>query len=415
MSLEVSEVAISCLCGAAKQVVTLRFPSEQATSEPLDISFCHCYACRHSSGLLYVSYAPIEPPQSTNSLVTYSDESAHIRRYFCGTCGCHIFQHKPSSSGDAIGADRLWAVATGVIIGRAKTEEGADRQPREANDGKERPFLKFAGHVNVAGTKDGGLSPFIKSVSEPNEPGGYGHHDEVPPSTSTSSTEERKDLDNSDNDTLEAHCHCKTVRFLITRPDASSRIPHSGFPDLTVPFATTPREVVSNPQDEKWWLRPPDSPNPTKYLAGTCACRSCRLTSGFEIQTWTFVPRSNIFFFPPSPNATSEDTLIPLDFDTLPKGVIQSYESSPGVLREFCGRCGATVFWHDRWRPGIVDVSVGLLDAPEGARAETWLDWWYGRVSFAEYAGNDRVGEAAHWGEKVVESLTKGFELWKKG
>ncbi|KAI0886043.1 uncharacterized protein GGS22DRAFT_159678 [Annulohypoxylon maeteangense] len=418
MPLKVCNVSISCLCSTAKQIVTLRFPSKQTTTGQLDINFCHCYACRHSSGLLCVSYAPIQPPQSTNGIVTYLDETANVRRYFCGTCGCHIFKREQGSSRDAVGADGLWAVATGTIIGRAGTEEGADWDPEVADGGKGYSILKFAGHVNVAGTKDGGLSPFIQNISEPREPEICGHHNEVPPPPSVSVPGEGKNAGRSDEDVLEAHCHCETVRFRITRPDASSRVPHSGFPDLTVPFATSPPELISNPDDEKWWLRPPDSPNPTMYLAGLCACRSCRLTSGFEAQTWTFVPRSNIFFLPPShsssPHAAIENTLIPLDFSALPKGILQSYESSPGVLREFCPRCGATVFWHDRWRPGIVDVSTGLLDAPEGARAESWLDWWYSRVSFAEDAGNGRVGEAAQWAENVVDSFSKGLKLWEE-
>ncbi|KAI1212787.1 uncharacterized protein F4807DRAFT_350133 [Annulohypoxylon truncatum] len=411
MSLNVPEVSISCLCGAAKQVVALRFPNEQATSRQLNIIFCHCYACRHSSGLLYTSYVPIQPPQSLDGLVHNPDETAHVRRYFCGTCGCHIFQREQGSSGDAVGDDRLWSVATGTIIGRAGTEEGADRESGEADGGKELPFFKFAGHVNVAGTKDGGLSPFINLVSAPREPGVYGHTDEAPPPPTISATQEGKNV-------LEVRCHCRTNRFRITRPDASSRAPRSGFPDLMVPFAASPREVVSNPHTEKWWLRPPDSAaGPTRYLAGTCACRSCRLASGFEVQTWAFVPRCNIFFFcgTASPDAaTSEDTLVPLDFAALPKGILRSYKSSSGVLREFCPRCGATVFWHDRWRPDIVDVSVGLLDAPEGARAETWLDWWCGRVSFAEDAGNGRSGGAAHWAQSVVESLARGLRSWEE-
>ncbi|CAJ2503617.1 Uu.00g110110.m01.CDS01 [Anthostomella pinea] len=52
----------------------------------------------------------------------------------------------------------------------------------------------------------------------------------------------------------------------------------------------------------------------------------------------------------------------------------QAYRSSSGVVREFCDRCGATVFWHDGDRPELIDVSVGLLDAAEGARAESWLE-----------------------------------------
>ncbi|KAI1092830.1 hypothetical protein F5B19DRAFT_452937 [Rostrohypoxylon terebratum] len=409
MSSKTSDISISCLCGAAKQVVTSLLQHEQTTSGQLGISFCHCYACRHSSGLLYVSYAPIQAPQSVNGLVVYTDKTAHVRRYFCNTCGCHIFQREDSAASQAESGG-LWTVATGVIIGRAGTKEGTDRETGEMDGGKEHLLLEFAGHVNVAGTKDGGLSPFITDVRSPHRPRVYGHSDDSPSISTISKAREEKEF-------LEARCRCETVRFRITRPDASSLIPHSGFPDLMIPFASSPREVVSNPQNEKWWLRPPESANPIKYMTGTCACRSCRLTSGFEVQTWAFVPRTNIFFVPPSSDATSDttsvNTLVPLDFATLPKGILQSYESSPGVLREFCPGCGATVFWHDRWRPGIIDVSVGLLDAPEGARAETWLDWWYGRVSFAEDATNGRVGEAAKWAENVVGGLAKGLKSWE--
>lgn len=65
---------------------------------------------------------------------------------------------------------------------------------------------------------------------------------------------------------------------------------------------------------------------------------------------------------------------------------MKRFESSLGVYREFCGTCGATVFWHCDERPGVVDVSVGLLRSVSGARAEDWLEWATGRVSFAEDA-----------------------------
>ncbi|KAI1475749.1 Mss4-like protein [Daldinia eschscholtzii] len=351
------EVSISCLCGAVKQTVVLR--STESGSGPLGVDLCHCYDCRHTSGLLCVSYAPIKEPLSLGSLVAYPDKSTQpsitaSRRYFCGTCGCHVFRCSADSDDPTRGS---WEVATGIIIGPIGTDK--------VDDEKDEPLLRYSWHVNIDSTKDGGLSPFIKLAEE------------TFPSTN-SQIDHGEDKDS--NATLEAHCHCKTVRFFITRPDASSRLPRSGFPDLTVPFATSPQDVITNPHDEKWWLRPQskDNPNLTRYLAGTCACRSCRLASGFEIQTWAFVPRN----------------AVPLDFPTLQQtySPLRGYESSPGVVREFCARCGASVFWHDVFRPDLVDVSVGLLAAEEedGARAERWLDWWCGRVSFQEEAENGR-------------------------
>ncbi|KAI1417195.1 hypothetical protein F5Y13DRAFT_81740 [Hypoxylon sp. FL1857] len=419
-----TEVLISCHCGAAKQTVTLYSPGTQATPVPLDINLCHCHACRHTSGLLCVSYAPISTPPSLSGLRIYPNESspssstAGLNRYFCNTCGCQIFRYERRSNNGNEGPDGLWAVATGIIIGRAGAKDEHAEQEHDSNG----PLLKHARHLHTTGTKDGGLSPFIDidSAEEPSELERRGHGTTSPlHPTSSTNDEESEEM-------LQAHCHCKNVRFHITRPDASSRLPHSGFPDLMIPFKTSPREVITNPQKEKWWLCPQGDPSPTKYLAGTCTCRSCRLVSGFEIQTWAFVPRSNIFFLPPSPPPSASTSpppppssppslsgTIPLDFTTLPPGILQSYESSPGVLREFCPRCGATVFWHDRWRPDLVDVSVGLLDAPEGARAERWLDWWHGRVSFDEDAENERFGEVADWARGLVDSLAQGLRRWE--
>ncbi|KAI1662476.1 Mss4-like protein [Daldinia decipiens] len=393
------KVVISCLCGAAKQTVVLR--TNESTSGPLGVDLCHCYDCRHSSGLLCVSYAPTQVPRSLDNLVAYPDESAQPsattpRRYFCGVCGCHMFRYSAVGDGEI---DKSWEVATGTIIGRA----GVDDELAQVDDGKEEPLLRYARHVNADSTNDGGLSPFIKLIegTEPFEEGWI-----------------NESRGGDSKGILEAHCHCKTVRFYITRPDASSRLPRSGFSDLIVPGATSPREAVDNPRDEKWWLRPQSQDNPdlTRYMAGTCACQSCQLAAGFEIQTWAFVPRSNIFFQPPAAAASSSSSssfsdALPLDFPTLRQtySPLRTYESSPGVFREFCPRCGASVFWHDRWRPGLIDVSVGLLTADEGARAESWLDWWRGRVSFQEDAGNGRVGGVARWGKDVVETLAEGL------
>jgi len=41
------------------------------------------------------------------------------------------------------------------------------------------------------------------------------------------------------------------------------------------------------------------------------------------------------------------------------------YDSSPGVRRGFCGRCGSTLFWDDGSRD-YVAVAAGSLDQPTG-------------------------------------------------
>jgi hypothetical protein len=138
------------------------------------------------------------------------------------------------------------------------------------------------------------------------------------------------------------------------------------------------------------------------------------------MQSWAFVPRVNILF-PTQAGAShgGEDGEATdaqwelLDFDKVhQKETLMGYESSPGVVREFCPGCGATVFWHDTSRPELIDVSAGLLvpfeaasgdrdgDGREGVRVESLLEWWTDRVSFAEDAGLGREGaprQRAEW------------------
>lgn len=385
----------------------------------------------------------------------YSSTTKHITRFFCATCGCHVFRRLrgPEVGDDALAAGgrvESWAVATGVIIG-IDAESGAEL----SEEGSE-ILLRCAKHINTSGTKDGGLSPWIRHIN--------GQELEVvesrgatPPSIRASAEEKGEDpcpdaeqeafsrdemKDEEKGEVLNALCHCKMVRFHITRPNAASKLPRSNFPDLMVPYHSGSPQI-QNPEDNKWWLRPDlgldsrdnevlseERDELRRYLAGTCACRSCRLISGFEIQTWAFVPRANIFFHVRDKNrgpvasepqtqrslneAGDKTEIIPLDFATLPSNILTSYESSPGVRREFCSRCGATVFWRDRWRPELMDVSVGLLDAYEGARAETWLDWWTERVSFAEDARRDRTGETARRAECLISSLEEGLRRWNQ-
>ncbi|SPO06274.1 related to DUF636 domain protein [Cephalotrichum gorgonifer] len=346
------------------------------------ISMCHCDSCRHATGEICVSYHPIEAPvlSDLNNTSTYTSSDGWTR-HFCATCGCHILRRRESDGSPE------YEVATGILIGSSSDKPGLT--------------VVFKRHVEVSDTKDGGSSVWISEVDgnkidlDP-EPQSVDHAVKRHP------TETR-----TPKDALPASCDCGTVSFHITRPDATSLLPRSNFPDLTHAYCSTPASTLSNPSNVKWWLCPGE-----KYRAGTCTCRSCRLISGFEIQTWAFVPRSNIHFHAPSPGSVDGTTTVPLDFQTLPAGILTSYASSPDVQREFCGGCGATVFWHDKWRPDLIDVSVGLLRAEDGARAEAWLDWWTERVSFSDDAETGRVESQARWARGLVSGLEKGLELW---
>ncbi|KAJ5082103.1 hypothetical protein N7532_011146 [Penicillium argentinense] len=294
-------------------------------------------------------------PSTLDGLQQYQ-ESPHVSRLFCRTCGAHVFARLEQSE--------RYLVASGVLVARNT------------------PPVKAILHCKTDDTGDGGLSTFLPgwpSVDRCALWVNSGH------STSGDASEttipKRRNAPAEHRDKLHAQCHCGGIDFYMTPPDASSSQAWSPWCDLLVPYHSGSSD---NPDDVKWWLRDGD----TKFLAGTCACRSCRLASGFPIQTWAFIPKSNIF------NADGS----PLSFD---RGAMRRHTSSPGVYREFCGVCGATVFWHNDGRPTIIDVSVGLFQGKQ-ARAEQWLEWATGRVSFAETAAQS----------DLVELLEKGMRLY---
>lgn len=75
-----------------------------------------------------------------------------------------------------------------------------------------------------------------------------------------------------------------------------------------------------------------------------CHCRQCRRTSGHYVAT-TAAWRRYV-------TLEADDTLA-------------WYESSPGVRRGFCNRCGSSVFW-SRERLPRINIHAGTLDEPTG-------------------------------------------------
>lgn len=321
---------------------------------PLAMVLCHCDTCRHSSGLLAVSHVSITRGSSVLQINGQPRcyRTLLLTRYFCGNCGCSIYQEKENSE--------TVELCTGAL-------ETAG-------------FVEMNKHIFVADTRDGGLSEWVhapiwnETQEETNHLGGAPKPEQSDTLRDSSRTSDR----------LHGYCDCRGVQFTVSRPNEIPRINNVPWPDLIMPYHSKSSE---NTGDEKWWLRA----NGTKYLAGTCACNSCRLGSGYDVQTWAFIPKANI-------NLLNGEGL---NYAT---GTLKQYESSSGVYREFCKICGATVFWHSDNRPDIVDVSVGLLDSERGARAEDWLEWWTERVSFEELAQNT----------KYIALLSQGLREWAK-
>ncbi|KIV89470.1 hypothetical protein PV10_06867 [Exophiala mesophila] len=375
-----SSVQVRCLCGENSDIVPLK------SAPPIQNSWCSCSSCRYTTGVLTLSCLPLSRPPSFLDALSRYDSSEHLTRYFCGDCGSHMCVHVKKHD--------AWGICSGVID-RFEQAEQVSRISLE----------NIVQHEFVGDTIDGGLAvslaeshshaPIPLYLQGPDGPRIHSNHtlpkDTQDPSQSEVRLDHLMEQEGPDGQKkeqgaeLRAQCHCGGVSFSITRPNPTSSLCSSPWPDLLVPYHSASSE---NPEDVKWWLRNDGS----KFLAGTCACRSCRLAAGSPVQTWAFIPKANIFQLSGQP--------LTYDFGTLKR-----VESSPNCFREFCHVCGASVFWHCRQRPDVVDVSVGILRAPEGSRAGYWLDWCTDRVSFREHALD----------MQLIDQLEKGLKRIKPG
>ncbi|KAF2646795.1 hypothetical protein P280DRAFT_361491, partial [Massarina eburnea CBS 473.64] len=366
---------VSCLCGLATHTFIVPL-----TSLPLSSHLCNCTTSRRISGTLFTSYINISHslPYSPNpqkpdlsALIGY-ESSERLTRWFCGTCGTHMYLE--------YAADRHFEAATGTL--------------RLADGERMEEIVEYKSYMWIEDTRDGGASLFNTHVGDKL----LDRHLQGPESTEIS-LDWRYETSSPEYTTkpeiIHATCHCAGVEFYVTPPNDASKTASSPYPDLLIPYHHGP-DASKNPDNYAWWLA---GPKHDRYLAGTCACTICRRALGFDITFWAFIPAVNIFLDAKCtlPFSRSKDGKIRKYW-----GTIQTYRSSPNVTRSFCGKCGANIFWDGDERPNLIDVSVGLLDAKSGVRAEDILAWWPGRVSFNEDATN----------KGLIRGLEDGLRRW---
>jgi hypothetical protein len=88
-------------------------------------------------------------------------------------------------------------------------------------------------------------------------------------------------------------------------------------------------------------------------------------------------------------------------------GTLAYYQSSPDVQRYFCRVCSTSTFYACNDRPEIVNVAIGLLEAPDGARAEGFLSWDLGNTPTWV---NDAKGG---WREGLMERVQADAEEFR--
>ncbi|KAH6917788.1 hypothetical protein BKA70DRAFT_1393660 [Coprinopsis sp. MPI-PUGE-AT-0042] len=367
---------------------------------PITYDLCHCSSCRHVTGqmagnLVAVSdilrYDKDVPFHIGNDgdFVAYQTSQNAIR-YFCSVCSAHLFCRylgNPAGLKEERGGQASIYVSTGAL---------------EKIDG----LIELGFHQWVEDTLDGGMADHVRVVDGRKLP--RYSRGKCTPELPVGWRDKSLGA-GAQRDTLTFSCHCKTIQFGITRPTPESKDPYSAFPDFLYPHDTTHLSWISNPGNRKWWLRPLDSSQPTKYIAGYCACEYCRLSSGSEFQSWAYVPLCNLISKNGKPIKLAKDKLDELTdvrnaVEKLGLGTtlripspmpgdeqkverlsgFKRYISSPGCYREHCSKCGATVFAWKEGSPDLICVATALVDeGQDGSRAEGWFEWHTARVGSA--------------------------------
>ncbi|HEV7693878.1 MAG TPA: GFA family protein [Hyphomonadaceae bacterium] len=90
-------------------------------------------------------------------------------------------------------------------------------------------------------------------------------------------------------------------------------------------------------------------------ISTLCHCRSCRRAAGAPTLAWISLSRS--------------------DFQ-ITSGAPARFNSSPGIVRQFCPTCGTQLSWEEIAAPDVIDITTASLDTPEAfpPAKEIWLD-----------------------------------------
>jgi hypothetical protein len=314
------------------------------SSLPLLVHLCHCSFCRFSIGAPCVFHTKF-PGVAKPDFIAPSSE-ANIKDYKSGDLSTWKFCATCGAHVASHPAGKNWVFSTSIFT---------DHSPSNFYIGR---------HIFSKSNQDGGIAhmlPYVggRELADINPPEGDPRGELVMA---------EPEVGQHGEDRLRAQCHCGGVSFTFGRPTEEDRKD-----DMVNKYIS--------PSDENKWLATFD------------VCNDCRLVNGNHVVGWTFIP-----------TWICEPSIKP----DLKIGTAKTYSSSPGVLRAFCGECGATVFyWTEERRMGsdrgIVDVATGILRAPEGSMAQNWLTW-RSRLAHPE--------SGREFDTVFVDALIEGSKKW---
>ena len=354
-----------CLCKAHTFTATI-----PASKLPLEAWACHCNSCRHVTGALYSIDAHWPEPRAnvdTSGLKSFAF-SSRIIVLFCGTCSTPIFFDHAGDNDEPLG------VFTGALTNDAGN------------------LVKIAHHIYVEDTLDGGATMWLR---KPNVDGSEAKRwkkrstgegaEEYPPEWPAPET--LTGYDGKKEDSIPIRCKCKGVNLVLHRGN----------------YAGKKREELP------WFT----DPNTHKSVVGNCACDSCRLFSGIDLFNWAFTELKYVSYLDgvPEPFPQSSHELRALVDAKAPQlGTLAYYSSSPDIQRYFCSNCSACIFYAADDRSEMINVAVGVLEASDGARAEGFFSWSFGKVG-KPGRHNDTEGG---WRESLIKHVEAESEKWRE-
>ena len=361
MASDTVEMRARCLC--RKHVFTASIPR---SSLPLPASACHCTSCRHNSGALFM--ADVTWPNEDEDLSALNKYvfSPNTDIYSCGTCSTQMFcngQH--TGRGPA------------VFSGALENTLG---------------LVRYDNHIFVGDTIDGGASSWL--VNGPDEKpatrwkerslGGEQLDASWPGDANPSSS---ADIPASP-DVTPLWCHCKGVKL----------------------FLKSGKDLAAG-TDKKFFKKP--EPGTGKYVTHIDACDSCRLALGSDLIHWIFVPFDHLFYSAEDisqgatpPFANMYDLRKAVSTQDPRIGTLALYRSSDRAERYHCSKCSATIFYTEHGLPEQADIAIGVLEHPDGARAESLLAW--------DRKHSDHIKDTVGgWREGLVHKYVDEARSWR--
>lgn len=335
---------LSAKCFCGAVHFTVDIPTPQL---PLAVRLCHCSLCRYVTGAPFIVHTTLPGGVKPQFIAPSSDYN--------------ITNYAPAGSSCTLG----FCSTCGCHINARDPVDSNFYVVSSSIFSEQRPdCFQIKLHAFSKSAKDDGLSPMLTRIGD-REMRVWNPPDNDP---RAKIVEAEVEVGEDGQGRLRAQCHCGGVSFTIKRPS---------------------QEVIG---DE--WLSQFVSPlDESKWRASLDICDDCRLVTGTHVIGWTFVP---LQCFEPA---------IKVD---LKIGTAKTYVSSAGVLRSFCGTCGATVFYshEDRQRGDgrqVVNLATGIIRAPEGSMAQNWLTW-RSRIGWTE--------SGKRFDKEFIEALEEGMTRW---